>query len=170
MARARLASLSKAEIQPFGARSAAWTAPETRNRTTIRARTDEFCQDASVTSKTTDGRKQVEAYLAGFASEQRETLAVVRDRLRAILPLAIESLKYGMPTFSVNGKGVAGYAGFKAHCSYFPHSSAVLTAAGSAVAASPTSKGGLRFSIGKPLSVALLRRLVKLRLAEIAAS
>jgi uncharacterized protein YdhG (YjbR/CyaY superfamily) len=123
-----------------------------------------------VKSKTTDGRKQIDTYLAGLEPQHRETLGVVRERLRTILPHATECLKYGMPTFVVDGKGVAGYAGFKAHCSYFPHSSEVLTAAGPAVAAYPVSKGGLRFPIDKPLPVTLLRRLVKLRLAEIAAA
>lgn len=113
--------------------------------------------------------KQIDAYLARLDLPHRDTLGVVRDRLRRILPHATEGLKYGMPTFTLNGKGVAAYAGFKAHCSYFPMSSAVLGAAGRAVATYPVSKGGLRFPIDEPLPVALLRRLVKLRLAEIAA-
>lgn len=121
----------------------------------------------SVTSKTAAGAKPVDAYLMRLPPSHRATLDVVRDRLRTILPDATEAMKYGMPAFVMHGKGIAAYAGFKAHCSYFPFSSAVLGAAGRAVAAYPVSKGGLRFPIGKPLSVALLRRLVRLRLAEI---
>lgn len=122
-----------------------------------------------MTSKTTTGAKQVDSYLARLAAPQRETLVVVRDRLRSILPHASEGMKYGMPMFGLSGKGIAGYAGFKEHCGYFPYSSAVLGAAGRAVASYPVSKGGLQFPIGKPLPVALLRRLVKLRVAELAA-
>jgi uncharacterized protein YdhG (YjbR/CyaY superfamily) len=121
-----------------------------------------------VKAKTTAGAKQVDSYLARLAAPQRETLEVVRERLRSILPHASEGMKYGMPVFSLSGKGIASYAGFKAHCGYFPHSSAVLGAAGRAVASYPVSKGGLQFPIGKPLPVALLRRLVKLRIAELA--
>ncbi len=87
-----------------------------------------------------------------------------------MLPDATEDLKYGMPTFLVDGKGVAAYASFKAHCGYFPMSSGVLGAAGDAVAKYKVSKGGLQFAIDKPLPVGLIRKLVKLRLAEIAAS
>lgn len=119
--------------------------------------------------KTSTGTKLVDAYLAGLGRPQRDTLVVVRERLRRILPHASECLKYGMPTLTLNGKGVAAYAGFAAHCSYFPMSGSVLGAAGRAVARYPVSKGGLRFPIDKPLPVALLRRLVKLRLAELAA-
>ena len=119
--------------------------------------------------KSITGTKQVDGYLGHLERPHRDTLGVVRDRLRRILPHASEVLKYGMPTFTLNGKGIAAYAGFKAHCSYFPMSSAVLEAAGRAVAGYPVSKGGLRFPVDEPLPVALLRRLVKLRLAEIAA-
>jgi len=122
-----------------------------------------------VKPKTTAGTKQVDAYLARLPRPHRDTLGAVRDRIRRILPHASEALKYRMPTFMLNGKGICAYAGFKAHCSYFPMSSAVLGAAGRAVARYPVSKGGLRFPIDEPLPVALLRRLVKLRLAEIAA-
>ena len=87
-----------------------------------------------------------------------------------MLPDATEDLKYGMPTFLVDGKGVAGYAAFKAHCGYFPMSSNVLGAAGDAVAKYEVSKGGLRFANDKPLPITLIRKLVKLRLAEIAAT
>jgi uncharacterized protein YdhG (YjbR/CyaY superfamily) len=122
-----------------------------------------------VTAKTAPGTKQVDAYLAQLAPPHRDTLDVLRARLRRILPHATEALKYGMPTMLVDGKGVAGFAAFKAHCSYFPMSSGVLGAAGRAVAKYPVSKGGLRFPVDEPLPVALLRLLVKLRLAEIAA-
>lgn len=90
-------------------------------------------------------------------------------RLRTILPHADECLKYGMPAFTLDGKGVAAYAGFKDHCSYFPMSSAVLEQMGAAAARCPRSKGALRFPVDKPLPVALVRRLVKLRLVEISA-
>ena len=90
----------------------------------------------------------------------------MRATLRKLLPHADEGMKYGMPSFALDGHGVAGYAAFKAHCGYFPMSSSVLVAAGDAIAKYETSKGGLRFPIDEPLPVSLVRKLVKLRLAE----
>jgi uncharacterized protein YdhG (YjbR/CyaY superfamily) len=116
------------------------------------------------------GAQRVEDYLAKVSSPQRETLDAVRASLRRTLPDATEDLKYGMPAFLVDGKGVAGYAAFKAHCSYFPMSGDVLVAAGDAVSKYEVSKGGLRFPSDKPLPITLIRKLVKLRLAEIAAT
>ncbi len=114
----------------------------------------------------TPGTTAVEAYLASVPSPQRETLETVRATLRRLLPHAEECMKYAMPAFVLDGHGVAAYAAFKAHCGYFPMSSTVLVAAGDAIDKYETSKGGLRFPIDEPLPVPLVRRLVKLRLAE----
>jgi len=115
------------------------------------------------------GAEQVDAYLAAVRSPHRATLDALRATIRSILPYADEAIKYGMPAFTLGGKGIAGYAAFKNHCSYFPMSGAVLDAAADALAGYQTSKGAIRFGIDERLPVALVRRLVKLRLAELAA-
>jgi uncharacterized protein YdhG (YjbR/CyaY superfamily) len=117
---------------------------------------------------TDDGSAQVDAYLAGLDPAQGETLAAVRQTLRAILPHGQECLKYGMPAIQLGGKGIAGYAAFAGHCGYAPMSGAVIQTAGEALAGYQTSKGIVRFGIGERLPVTLVRRLVKLRLAELA--
>ncbi len=115
---------------------------------------------------TSPGSAAVDAYLRSAPSPQRETLEAVRATLRQTLPHAEECMKYAMPAFALDGHGVAGYAAFKSHCGYFPMSSSVLAAAGDAIAKYETSKGGLRFPVDEPLPAPLVRRLVKLRLAE----
>lgn len=118
----------------------------------------------------TIGSDAVKAYLAAQPEPQQTTLRRLRDLLLRLLPEAHEAVKYGMPAVVVADGAVAGYAGFKAHCGYFPMSSEVLTAAGDAVDAYPTSKGGLRFAVDEPLPEPVVRRLVELRLAEIEAT
>ena len=113
------------------------------------------------------GSDEVDRYLADLPQPSRDTLVALRATLRTILPHATEGLKYGMPAFALDGKGVAGYAAFTDHCSYFPMSGSVLETAGSAVARYTVSKGGLQFPLDRPPPATLLRRLVKLRLAEI---
>ncbi len=115
------------------------------------------------------GAAQVDAYLAAVASPQRETLEALRATLRRLLPHAEECLKYGMPTLALDGKGVAGYAAFKDHCGFYPMSGTVTDAAGDTVARYAKSKGGFRFGVDERLPVTVLRRLIALRLAEIAA-
>ena len=68
----------------------------------------------------------VAAHLAALPQPQRDTLTALRGTLRALLPDATESISYNMPCFKVDGVAVAGYDGFKEHCSYFPHSGNVV--------------------------------------------
>jgi len=74
-----------------------------------------------------------------------------------------------MPCFAVEGKAVAGFDGYKAHCSYFPHSGRVLDHVGPLPDWATADRGTLRFPIGKRLPKALVRRLIRVRLDEISA-
>ena len=114
------------------------------------------------------GSAAVDAYLADLAAAPRAALDAVRDTLRSILPHATQGMKYGVPAFVLDGKAVAGYGAFKDHCGYFPMSGSVLAAAGKAVAGYETTKGGIRFGFDERLPVGLVRRLVRLRMAELA--
>ncbi len=109
----------------------------------------------------------VEEYLQGAPEPQRSTLQALRDSLRKLLPDADESLSYGVPAFKVVGKPVAGYAYFKNHCSYFPHSGGVLTKLASELDGYEWSRGTLRFSVAEPLPDSLLARLVETMLIEL---
>lgn len=115
------------------------------------------------------GAGEVDAYLAAVPPPQRDALSALREALRSILPHASEGMRYGMPTFLLDGKGIAGYAAFKDHCGYFPMSGSVIEAAGEAVARYGKTKGGIRFGIDERLPIGLIRRLVKLRVAELGA-
>lgn len=109
----------------------------------------------------------VDDYLAGAPEPHRGTLVALRETLRIILPEAIETISYNMPAFKVNGKAVAGYAYFKNHCSYFPHSGSVLPELSDALDGYSWSKGTLQFPIDQPLPEPLVRRLVAIRLEQL---
>jgi uncharacterized protein YdhG (YjbR/CyaY superfamily) len=109
----------------------------------------------------------VDDYLAEVPEPHRTTLRKLRETLRSLLPDAKEELSYGVPAFKVNGKAVAGYAAFKNHCSYFPHSGSILSQMADDVTAYTWSKGTLQFPADHPPPADLVRRLVELRLAQI---
>ncbi len=109
----------------------------------------------------------VDEYLDGAPEPQRTTLLELRATLRTILPNASETISYGMPAFKVEGKAVAGYAYWKHHCSYFPHSGSVLPEAADELASYDWSKGTLRFPVDQPLPPSLVRRLVEIRLTQL---
>ena len=110
-----------------------------------------------------------EAYLARLDPAKRATLEKVRRAIRAAAPEAEEGMSYGMPAF-ILGKPIAGYAAGADHCAYYPMSGEITTALAADLRGYETSKGAIRFPIGKPLPAALIRKLVKARLAEIDAA
>jgi len=109
----------------------------------------------------------VDEYLGRAPEPHRSTLTSLRATLREILPQAEEAMSYKMPAFKVGGKAVAGYAYFKSHCSYFPHSGSVRPLLSQELADYRWSKGTLQFPIDQPLPGALVRRLVEVRLEQL---
>jgi len=109
----------------------------------------------------------VDEYLAEAPEPQRTTLGHVREALRKILPDAQETISYGVPAFEMHGKAVAGYAYFKNHCSYFPHSGSVLPELADELDGYKWSKGTLQFPCDRPLPESLLRALVKTKLTQL---
>jgi len=111
----------------------------------------------------------ITVYLATVPQPQRDTLTALQATLRELLPDAVECISYNMPCFKVDGSAVAGFDGFKHHCSYFPHSGNVVTqVSGIPAWCTVASKGTLQFPVDRPLPKALVRRLVRARLREIA--
>ncbi len=109
----------------------------------------------------------VDEYLGNAPEPHGSTLRRLRAILREFLRDADESISYGVPAFKVAGKAVAGYAHFKNHCSYFPHSGSVLPELSDELAGYQWSKGTLRFPIDQPLPEPLVRRLVEVRLEQL---
>jgi uncharacterized protein YdhG (YjbR/CyaY superfamily)/uncharacterized protein YndB with AHSA1/START domain len=117
------------------------------------------------------GLQPIDAYLAGLKDPSaRKTLGALRLQLRKLLPGAVETLSYRMPTFKVDGNAVAGFAFFKTHCGYYPFSGSVVPTLKAQLDGYTTSKSGVTFPPDKPLPAKLVKTLVQARLAEIAAS
>jgi uncharacterized protein YdhG (YjbR/CyaY superfamily) len=108
-------------------------------------------------------------YLAKLPDDKRATLEKIRKAIRAAAPRAQEGMSYGMPAF-ILGKPLAAYAAHAGHCAYYPMSGDIVDALAKDLEGYETTKGGIRFPTGKPLPAALVRKLVKARLAEIAAA
>ena len=111
--------------------------------------------------------EDVDVYLAALDEPKRSTLEALRVTILSIVPEAEQSIAYGMPAFKIGGKAVAGFAAFKHHLSYFPHSGSVLPVLADDLVGYETSKGTLRFAIDEPLPEGLVRKLVEVRRREL---
>lgn len=109
----------------------------------------------------------IDHHLKKFSGAQLETLQHLRETILSIVPQAKETLSYGMPAFEIDGKVVAGFDGFKNHCSYFPHSGSVLEELEDFPEWCEVSKGTLKLPIGKKLPKTLVRKLISVRRRQI---
>jgi uncharacterized protein YdhG (YjbR/CyaY superfamily) len=110
--------------------------------------------------------KTIDTYLATISSEKRAALGRLRKIIRGAAPEAEECISYGIPAFRLNGKFLVGLGAAATHCSFYP--GAVLTTFGEELSRYDTSKGTIRFQPDKPLPSALVRKLVKARMAKVA--
>ena len=108
--------------------------------------------------------KTVDDYLAALSAEARATLEKLRKTIKAAAPDATEVISYQIPMYKHHGM-LVGFAAFKDHCSFFPGAKPIATHKDE-LKAYKTSKGTIRFPTGKPLPAALVKKLVKARIAE----
>jgi uncharacterized protein YdhG (YjbR/CyaY superfamily) len=110
--------------------------------------------------------KSVEEYLAGVPEPARSTLKKVRAVIRSVVPAeTTEVISYGIPTFR-HKRGLVSFAAFRDHCSFFPLGSSVLDVLQEDLKGYRVSKGTLHFPLDKPLPAALVKKIVKARLAQ----
>jgi uncharacterized protein YdhG (YjbR/CyaY superfamily) len=108
----------------------------------------------------------MDEYLDGIPEPARTTLSKIRATIRsAAPPEATEAIAYRMPTFRYKG-GLIAFAAFSKHCSLFPMSLAVMEMFKDDLKGFDMSKGTIRFPVNKPPPAALIKKIVKARVAE----
>ncbi len=110
----------------------------------------------------------IDQYLAALSDDKRAALEKLRKIIRAAAPKAEECISYQLAAFRQDGMLVA-FGATANHCAFYLMSSSTLEAHKDEIKDYDISKGTIRFQADKPLPVALVRKLVKARLAENAA-
>lgn len=109
-----------------------------------------------------------DVFLAAVPEPAQSALRKLRAQIAAAAPDAEEYIGYGVPAFRQDGALVS-YAAAKDHCSFYVQSPATLEAFAAELTGFKTSKGAIAFQPDKPIPAALVKRIVKARLAENAA-
>jgi uncharacterized protein YdhG (YjbR/CyaY superfamily) len=116
-------------------------------------------------AKVSSAPKNVDEYLAGVPEPARSTLIKMREAIRSAVPTeAAETISYRIPAFKLN-RVLVWFAAFSNHCSLFPTAS-VIDEFRNELKGFSTSKGTIHFPTDKPLPTALIKKLVKARVAQ----
>jgi uncharacterized protein YdhG (YjbR/CyaY superfamily) len=109
--------------------------------------------------------KTIDEYLAALSDDKRAALEKLRKSIRAAAPKAEECISYQLPAFRQNGMLVA-FGATVNHCAFYLMSFSTVETHKDELEDYDTSKGTIRFQADKPLPAALVRKLVKARVAE----
>ena len=110
--------------------------------------------------------RTIDEYLAGVDVHQRAALETLRRTIRAVAPKAEEYIGYGLAAFRLNGRPLVAFGASANHCAFYPMNSTTVDAFQKQLKGFETSKGTIRFQADHPLPAALVRKLVKARIAE----
>jgi uncharacterized protein YdhG (YjbR/CyaY superfamily) len=110
--------------------------------------------------------KTIDEYLAPLSNEKRAALEKLRRAIKSAAPKAEECICYGLTAFRLNGRPLVAFRAAANHCAFHPLSGSTMEAHQVELKDYDTSKGTIRFQADKPLPAALVRRLVKVRIAE----
>ena len=109
----------------------------------------------------------VDAYIAAVPEPPRTTLVRLREIIRSAVPKeAVEVISYGIPAFKLS-KPFFGFAAFKSHLSVLPFSGSLFNNFTDELKPYTRTKSSLHLPFDKPLPAALIRKLVRARVAAI---
>jgi uncharacterized protein YdhG (YjbR/CyaY superfamily) len=106
----------------------------------------------------------MDEYISGFPAEGQDILQIVRMTIREAAPAAQETIKYQMPTFTLNGNLVH-FAAYKYHIGFYPIPSGMKEFR-EELSGYKTGKGSVQFPLDKPIPYDLIGRITRFRVKE----
>lgn len=110
--------------------------------------------------------RSIDEYIAGFPPNVQERLEEIRALVHSMVPDAVETISYAIPTFDLDGTHLVHFAGFAKHIGLYPTPSG-MEEFKEALSAYKTGKGSVQFPLDAPLPLELVERIVRYRLDEV---
>jgi len=109
--------------------------------------------------------KTIDEYINSFPTDVRDKLQTLRQAIKEEAPEAEETIKYGMPTFTLHGNLVY-FAAWKNHIGFYPITSAMEASIKELTAYKTSGKGTIQFPLKQPLPLPLIRKIVTFLVQE----
>ena len=104
----------------------------------------------------------IDEYIAGFPSDTQKVMQEIRTVIKNVVPDAEETISYAIPTFTLNGKYLVYFAGFKKHIGFYP-APVGMEEFKDQLSGLKTGKGSVQFSLNDPMPLDLIKSIVKFR-------
>ena len=115
-------------------------------------------------------KAQVTAHLQKFSPDQRKVLIDLRDHIASKLPKSEQVIKYGIPTFLIEGIPVLGFDGYKKHNSIFPYSGSFNNRLEKELDKYEKTKGSIHFDLEKSIPKPLINKILLEKIDQINSS
>ncbi len=112
------------------------------------------------------GKNDFKCYIASQPPPVRPLLAAMARSIADAVPDAEPCLRYGIPTFRLEGRNMLHFGAFTRHIGFYPTTSG-MAAFRKELARFEQSRGTVRFPFGKRLPLGLVKRVAKFRAGEI---
>lgn len=109
--------------------------------------------------------RTIDDYLATLDGPKRRALEQLRRAMKAAAPRAEECISYGIPGFRLDGKLLVWFGAAAKHCAFYPGAEPIRKHK-TELKGFDFEKGTIRFQPDDPLPAALVRKLVKTRVAQ----
>lgn len=109
---------------------------------------------------------EVEKYINGFPKEVQDILIKIQNLIQSLVPNANQTISYGLPTFKLNGKNLVYFGGWQKHIGFYPTPSGTDKFQHQ-LKPYKSGKGSIQFPLNQPMPYALIKDIVKFRVAEI---
>lgn len=106
----------------------------------------------------------IDAYIAEFPPEIQEILQSVRRAIHEAAPEAQEAIRYGIPTFILNGNLVH-FAAFKRHIGFYPAPTG-MEEFREDLSKYSCGKGSVQFPLDQPIPLDLIQKITRFRVQE----
>jgi uncharacterized protein YdhG (YjbR/CyaY superfamily) len=113
----------------------------------------------------TAGEEAVDAYIAKAPMAMQSMLRQLRQAIKTAAPKAEERLSYRMPYYAYHGRLIY-FAAHKTHIGMYPIIGRAKELYAKDLKPYMAEKATLQFPIGRPLPIALLKKVVKARAKE----
>jgi uncharacterized protein YdhG (YjbR/CyaY superfamily) len=107
----------------------------------------------------------IDEYIASFPPDVQQKLSKMRAVIHRAVPDAEEAIRYGIPTFRLEGSNLVHFAAFKDHLSFFPTASGVEHFR-KELSAYQLGKGTIQIPLNGPVPYDLVERIARFRAEE----